>query len=170
MLAAQTLAEQDFANAASCYRRAAEQGDREAQDALSRLLFEAEYLPPDYAEARRWAEAASAQGVASAEARLSMVYHNALGVDRNPALAAYWWQRAARKGEPDAQAMLGAHLIGAAVARDPVIALARLIRAMRGGSQLAGPILPKARAELTPEQTAEAEHLACAPLDADAAV
>jgi hypothetical protein len=87
--------EQDFAEAANWYRRAAEQGDAEAQNALSRLLLEAEYLPPDYAEARRWAEAAAAQGIAIAEVRLGMIYHNALGVARDPARAAYWWQRAA---------------------------------------------------------------------------
>ena len=74
------------------------------------------------------------------------------------------------EGEPDAQAMLGAaHHLGAAVARDPVLALAWLLRAMRGGSELAGPFVHKARAELTPEQIAEAERLAREPLDADAA-
>ena len=40
---------------------------------------------------------------------------------------------------------------------------------MRGGSQLAGPFLRKALAELTPEQIAEAERLACEPLDAGVA-
>jgi TPR repeat protein len=99
-----------------------------------------------------------------------MIYHNALGVSRDRALAAHWWQRAARKGEPDAQAMLGAvHYIGAAVERDPIIALSWLIRAMRGGSQLAAPFFDKARAELTPKQVAEAERLAREPLDAGVA-
>jgi TPR repeat protein len=99
-----------------------------------------------------------------------MIYHNALGVARDPGRAAYWWQRAASKGEPDAQAMLGAaHHIGAGVGHEPILALAWLIRAMRGGSELAAPFVQAVRAALTPEQIAEAEHLAHEPLDPDAA-
>jgi uncharacterized protein len=66
--------------------------------------------------------------------------------------------------------MLGAaHHIGATVVHDPVIALGWLIRAMRGGSQLAAPFFHKARAGLAPEQIAEAERLAHEPLEPDAA-
>jgi hypothetical protein len=49
------------------------------------------------------------------------------------------------------------------------LALAWLIQAMRGGSQLAPPFFHKARAELTPEQIAEAERLVRDVPGADAA-
>jgi hypothetical protein len=50
-----------------------------------------------------------------------------------------------------------------------VLALAWLLRAMRGGSELAAPFVPAVRAGLAPEQIAEAERLAREPLGADAA-
>jgi hypothetical protein len=55
------------------------------------------------------------------------------------------------------------------VARDPVLALAWLIRAMSGGSELAAPFVQPVRATLAPEQIAEAERLAREPLGADLA-
>jgi hypothetical protein len=61
--------------------------------------------------------------------------------------------------------MLGAaHLLGAGVARDRVLALAWLIRARSGRSKLAERYLKVARNGLTADQTAEAERRAALPL------
>jgi hypothetical protein len=114
--------------------------------------------------------AAAGQGVASAMTRLGMLHHNALGVARDPAAAARWWRQAADLGDADGQAMLGAALhMGAGIARDPVAALGWLLRAERGGSNLASPFLPAARAACTPEQRLEAEQHAGLPLSAEGA-
>ena len=91
--------------------------------------------------------------------RLGMLYHNALGVARDPTAAVTWWRKAAALGDADGQAMLGAaHHMGAGVERDPVAALTWLLRAQRGGSQLAAPFLPAARAACTPDQRQQAER------------
>jgi uncharacterized protein len=134
------------------YQAAAEVGDAPAQDMLSWMLLEGEAAPSNASEARRWALAAAEQGVASAMTRLGMIYHNALGVDRDPGAAATWWTKAATRDDADGQAMLGAaHLLGAGVPLDGVVALAV-------------PFLNNARGALTPDEVAEAERRAATPL------
>jgi hypothetical protein len=59
--------------------------------------------------------------------------------------------------------------MGAGVARDPVAALTWLSRAQRGGSMLAEPFLPAARAACTPDQRVEAERAAALSLPAEGA-
>ena len=72
-----------------------------------------------------------------------------------PPLPRQWWGKAAALGDADGQAMLGAaHHMGAGVARDAVAALAWLLRAQHGGSKLAAPFLPAARAACTPDAAA----------------
>jgi hypothetical protein len=57
--------------------------------------------------------------------------------------------------------MLGAaYFLGAGVARDGVTALAWLLRARAGGSQLADPFMAPARAALSTEDIAAAERRA----------
>jgi hypothetical protein len=156
---------QDYARAAELYLSASEQDDGPAQDMLSWMLLEGDCIPPDPIAARRWAEAAAKNGVAASMTRLGMIYHNALGVPRDPNAAAAWWTKAALRGEADGQAMLGAaHITGTGVARDGVAALAWLIRAQAGGSALAERFIAAARAALDPDQIAEAESRANAPL------
>jgi uncharacterized protein len=81
------------------------------------------------------------------------------------AAAAAWWAKAAARGDADGQAMLGAaHMLGAALPRDGVAALAWLIRARAGGSALAEPFLKNARGALSADEIAEAERRAAVPL------
>jgi hypothetical protein len=94
-----------------------------------------------------------------------MIFHNALGVERDPAQAASWWRRGAERGDADGQAMLGAAFhLGSGVTRDPVEAFFWLLRARAGGSPLAGQFFQAVRTALTPEQIADAERRAGAPL------
>ncbi len=61
--------------------------------------------------------------------------------------------------------MLGAaYHLGAAVPRDPAEAFVWLLRARAGGSPLAGQFFLAVRAALSPEQIAQAERRAAAPL------
>ena len=122
-------------------------------------------------EARRWALAAAEQGVATAMTRLGMLYHNALGVARDPAAAAHWWaQGGGIAAMPTARRCWAPPIhLGAGVARDAVAALAWLLRAQHGGSELAAPFLPAARAACTPDQRREAEQRAGLPLSAEGA-
>ena len=157
--------EQDYARALELYRTAAEQDDGAAQDMLSWMLLEGEVAEPDYVAARHFAELAAAHGIAASMTRLGMIFHNALGVERDPAKAVDWWRRGAERGDADGQAMLGAAFhLGSGVKRNPVEAFVWLLRARAGGSPLAGQFFQAVRAALSPEQIAEAERRAVAPL------
>ncbi len=156
---------QDYDCAARLYRAAAEQGDGPAQDMLSWMLLEGEVVATDPAEARRWALAAAAQGIAASMTRLGMLYHNALTVERDAGEAVRSWRRGAERGDPDGQAMLGAaYHLGSGISRDPLTAYVWLLRARAGGSSLAATYLAAVRASLSPEQIADAECRAAAPL------
>jgi uncharacterized protein len=75
-----------------------------------------------------------------------------------------WWRCGAQRGDADAQAMLGAALhLGSGVSRDPVMALAWLLRARDAGSALAASFLGPARDALCAAQIAEAQRRAVAP-------
>jgi TPR repeat protein len=94
-----------------------------------------------------------------------MLYHNALGVERDAKLSVHWWRRGAERGDADGQAMLGAaYYLGAGVERDPRQALAWLLRAEAGNSQLAARFLAATRAVLNAAEIAEAEAHAAQPL------
>ncbi len=97
--------------------------------------------------------------------RLGTIHGQARGTSRDPEKAATYWRRAADRGDADAQALLGqALLAGLGTPRDPVVALAWLIRAQNGGSLKAPLSLPAARAANDAEGVAEAERRALLPL------
>ncbi len=159
----------DQAAAKRWYTLAAEQGDAPAQDMLSWMLSE-DGEAPDYTAARGWAEKAAAQGNGASMTRLGLFYHNALGVPRDPVLAAMWWEKAAYTGDGDGQAMLGAaYHLGSGRARDPVTALMWLKRARANYASFADRFYEAVWASCTPEQRAEAERRAEAPLASAAA-
>ena len=104
--------------------------------------------------------------------RLGLLYNSALGVERDTAAAAEWWSKAARLRDADGQAMLGAaHHLGAGVARDPVAALAWLIRprGRRAASSPTGSIAAFAMA-VRRSSARDAEHRAALPLEVAEAV
>lgn len=152
--------EQSDETAMRWYRAAADGGDAPAQDMLAWMLTERGDAA-DHPEIIALSRTAAEAGVAPSMTRLGMIYHDALGVERDAAEAAFWWKRGADAGDPDSQAMLGAaHLLGQGVARDGVTALVFLIKADRGGSQLALRFLKPARDALSDDERARAEELA----------
>ena len=99
---------------------------------------------------------------------VNLPYNNTLGVERD--VAARWWSKAARLGDGDGQAMLGAaHHLGAGAERNPVTALAWLIRARTLRSKFADRFYDGVRNSCTPEQRREAERRACLPIEAEEA-
>jgi len=143
---------------------AAAAGDAVGQRNCASLYFKGEGVEQDFSRALELYRAA-AHDIAASMTRLGMIFHNALGVERDPAQAVYWWRHGAERGDADGQAMLGAAFhLGSGVTRDPVEALVWLLRARAGGSPLAGQFFQAVRAALPPEQIAEAERRASAPL------
>jgi TPR repeat protein len=97
----------DYAEAASWYLKAAEQGQVNAQSNLGLMYAEGRGVPRNYVEAVRWYTKAAEQGDAGAQGNLAIMYQLGRGVVRDQAAAIRWYRKAADQGEPNAQYNLG---------------------------------------------------------------
>ena len=98
---------QDYAEAATWFRQAADQGDAGAQSALGHMYYDGEGVPQDYAEATMWFRQAADQDYAGAQSFLGLMYYDGKGVPQDYAEAATWCRRAADQGDAPAQNLLG---------------------------------------------------------------
>ena len=99
---------QDIAEAVKWYRRAAEEGDANAQTKLGLMYDKGDGVPQDFAEAVKWYRRAAEQGNAEAQYNLARMYRNGQGVPQDIAEAMKWCRRAAEEGDATAQFNLGA--------------------------------------------------------------
>jgi hypothetical protein len=88
-------------------RKAAEQGDAEAQSRLGELYAKGIGVGRDYREAAKWYRKAAEQGHTQAQYELGRLYAQGLGVARDYSEAAKWYRLAAEKGYIPAQHFLG---------------------------------------------------------------
>ncbi len=102
----------DVANAVKWYRRAAEQGDAEAQRALGVIYYEGKGVTQSFTEAVKWYRSAAELGDAEAQVNLGTLYFKGDGVPQNYAEAAKWFRRAADQGSARAQYSLGVMYLG----------------------------------------------------------
>jgi TPR repeat protein len=79
------------------YRKAADQGNAEAQTALGQGYQNGYGVPRDYTEALKWYRKAADQGFAVAQASLGVMYQNGQGVPQDYAAAVKWFRKAAAK-------------------------------------------------------------------------
>jgi hypothetical protein len=98
---------QDYAQAATWYRKAAEQGLALAQDSLGSAFMLGQGVPQDYTEAAVWFRKAAGQGDSYAEYSLGAMYEAGNGVTQDNAQAAVWYRKAAEQGYDLAQWGLG---------------------------------------------------------------
>lgn len=98
------VVKKDLVEAANWYQRAAEQGNRDAQNSLGMLLATARQ---DYAGAAQWFGQAAAQGNPDAEYNLGVLHRNGLGVKQDYETAVHWFQKSAQQGHVQAQRDLG---------------------------------------------------------------
>ncbi|MFO7642063.1 MAG: serine/threonine-protein kinase, partial [Candidatus Competibacteraceae bacterium] len=89
---------QDDAEAVRWYRRAAEQGDAEAQANLGWMYLQGRGVAQDHAEAVRWYRQAAEQGFSKAQFNLGWMYAEDRGVAQDYAEAARWFRQAAAHG------------------------------------------------------------------------
>lgn len=107
------------------YQRAAEQGNRSAQEALSVLLSSDAVGTPDYPAAIDWAKKAIAQGSATAAYNLALIYRD----QRKPKTAFRTFQRAATMGDTEALLQIGlSKLFGFGTPRDVAAAFVYLTK------------------------------------------
>jgi hypothetical protein len=89
---------QDDRLAAQWYRKAAERGNSEAQDALGAMYLVGQGLEQNKDEAARWFQKSACQGNASAMYRMGAAYYNGDGVPINDSLAYAWFKLAEAAG------------------------------------------------------------------------
>ncbi len=89
------VVDQNYAEAARWFRRAAEQGHAESQYNLGLLYGNGQGVPYDYGTAARWTRLAAEQGDALAQYNLGVLYHNGEGVPQDVVLAHMWVDLAA---------------------------------------------------------------------------
>jgi len=91
---------------ARLFRLAAEQGDANAQTALSTSYMNGDGVARDFAASMLWARRAADQGSASGEHNVGALYLNGLGVSRDYRAAVPWFERAAKQGVEPSKAAL----------------------------------------------------------------
>jgi hypothetical protein len=94
---------EDGTEAVKWYKKAAEQGDANAQIGLASCYFIGNGVTNDTTEAAKWIQKAAEQGNADAQFRLALCYENEKGVDMNKEEAIKWYQKSATQGFPEAQ-------------------------------------------------------------------
>ena len=101
---------QNKAEAFKWCRKAAEQGNSDAQNVLGNLYYYGEGVPKSKAEAFTWYRKAAEQGHAKAQNYLGEMYEHGQGgqdVQKNIAEAFKWYRKAAEQGDADAQFNIG---------------------------------------------------------------
>jgi tetratricopeptide (TPR) repeat protein len=124
----------DYAEAMRWYRKAADQGNADAQFDVGWLYKNGWGVPQDYAEALRWCHNAADQGNVVAQNNIGRHYENGWGVAQDYAEAMRWFRKAADRGNATAQANIGVlYQNGWGVAQDSAEARAWMQKAAAAG-------------------------------------
>ncbi len=105
--------DQDDAEAARWFQRAADQGHADAQFYLGVLHAEGTGVPRSRETSSEWFRRAAEQGHASAQFRLARNLERGRGVETDEAEAIDWFRKAAEQGHVDAQFTLGSRYLSA---------------------------------------------------------
>lgn len=97
----------DYAEAVLWYRKAAEQGNANAQTNLGFMIEKGYGIKQDYIEAIRWYRKAAEQGNDLGQANLGLMYQNGLGVEQDYTEAVRWSRKAAEQGNATGQTNMG---------------------------------------------------------------
>lgn len=97
----------DYEQAAVSWRKAALQGNAEAQNNLARAYEQGHGLPKDDEKAAYWFSRAAEHGDPTAQFNLAVMYELGRGVIADLTTAAAWYERAAEQGFAVAQSNLG---------------------------------------------------------------
>jgi TPR repeat protein len=95
------------AEAAICFKPAAEWGHAEAQYLLSCLYRFGRGVPQDEMQAVEWCRKAAEQGILGAQCSLADMYAKGQSVKQDYTQSAFWYHKAAEQGNADAQFNLG---------------------------------------------------------------
>jgi uncharacterized protein len=150
---------QDYAQAATWYRKAAEQGHAAAQYHLGWYYAQGLVVTQDHATAVNWYRKAAEQGNADAQVALGMAYAFGHGVEQDHAAAVGWYRKAAEQGDAGAQFKLGtSYMEGRGVARSDLEAYVWLSLAAAQAEDGAAPTRDTIAARLSSSETAEGQQ------------
>jgi len=90
-----------------CLKKAAEQGQKEAQNNLALMYVKGEGIPEDKQEAFKWFKKAAEQGLAVAQYNLALMYEKGDGVESNEREAFRWYMKAAEHGSISNEDFIG---------------------------------------------------------------
>lgn len=128
--------EHNTSKATYWFKKAAEQGDDEAENNLGYAYGHGIGVRIDYAKARYWFEKAAEQGNAGAQNSLGDLFYFGKGVHRDYVKANYWYKKAAEQGLVDAQNNLAFdYYHGHGVHKDTKLAIHWWKKAAAQGSQ-----------------------------------
>lgn len=97
---------ENYKEAITPCRQAAEQGDAWAQVKLSWMYYNGRGVPEDNVEAVKWLRKAAEQGEINAQTILGFMYDNGEGVEEDDTEAIMWYRKAASQGDATAKARL----------------------------------------------------------------
>ena len=97
----------NYTEAVKWYRKAAEQGDADAQCSLGMSYENGQGVEQSYPEAVKWYRKSAEQGLVEAQFRLACLYRKGEGVVQNHTEAVKWYRKSAEQGAADAQYFLG---------------------------------------------------------------
>ncbi len=103
----QFILNKDYPKAVESFKKAAAQGNADAQFNLGVLYSRGRGIPQDYEEAANWFRKAAEQGDVPAQSMLGFLYLKGQGVKQDYQQAMFWYLRAAEKGYAIAQHNLG---------------------------------------------------------------
>ena len=165
---ADAYASKDYTRAEVICRKAAEQGDADAQYNLGVMYERGLGVSQDYAEAVKWYRKAAEQGWAEAEYNLGVMNQEGLGVTQYYAEAMKWYRKAAEQGHAWAQFELGKmYYQDQGVTQDFVKAHALFNIAAVQGVSIGAEQRDKVAQKMTPADISKAQLLAreCAEKD-----
>ncbi len=161
----------DYKQALVWFRKAADQGNADAQFSLG-IMYEGSWgVRRDYKQAAIWYRKAAEQGEALAQESLGNAYRDGNGVLKDPAQAVMWYRKAAEQGDASAQKSLGdLYEAGQGVPQDYIQAYMWFNLAAsphnpnwseinRVEGEIYGKARDKVAAKMTPAQIAEAQRL-----------
>jgi TPR repeat protein len=159
---------QNYAEAATWYRKAAERGNAKSQYSLGRMYEAGQGVPRNYAEAATWYRKAAEQGFDEAQYNLGSMCYKGQGVPQSYDEAATWYRGAAEQGNARGQYKLGMmYYRGRGVPKDFVLAYmwlslttTRTPASEKSIREWAEIFRDVAASKMTPAQIDEAQRLA----------
>ncbi len=143
------------------FRKAATQGDANAQHYLGIMYYKGHGVPQDWKEAVKWTRKAAEQGHAGAQNNLGFMYNLGHGVKGDRAEALKWYRKAAEQGFASAQIGLGVMFWqGRGVPHDDALAYMWISLANAQGDERAGKVREIVAEEMTPADISKAQKMA----------